>query len=180
MPVEGTQGIGPVRGESGVSRATSFPSSSVSSRGSLRRAPVEEEGSSSSVNRIEDVVTLSDAAESGLDTEESREALSPVEGRTDEPEETAIENQLNQQRIEQQEARDAEQAEASEEDAPDQQLTGALSLRFRQDEETGEDIFQLVERDTGDVVRQIPAEEALEFRRRFEESLSGLIISQQA
>lgn len=59
-------------------------------------------------------------------------------------------------------------------------LNQNLSLRFRRDEETGTEVFQLVEQDTGEVVRQVPSEEVLEFMQKFEESVTGLFVSKQA
>ena len=54
-----------------------------------------------------------------------------------------------------------------------------LTVRFKTDEETGVDLFQLVEQETGEVVRQIPSEEILAFLRKFQDT-SGLLFSEQA
>lgn len=58
-------------------------------------------------------------------------------------------------------------------------LDDNLALRFGEDKETGQGFFQLVERESGEVVRQVPSEEILEFMKRFQ-SFSGLLFSQQA
>lgn len=54
-----------------------------------------------------------------------------------------------------------------------------LRLRFSRDEETGKDVFQLVEPDSGEVVRQIPPENILEFIKRFQTSVSGMLLSEK-
>lgn len=61
-----------------------------------------------------------------------------------------------------------------------EQFNDNLALRFERDEETGRQIFQLVDKETGDVVRQIPPQQILEFSKRFQEFVSGLLFSEQA
>ena len=58
-------------------------------------------------------------------------------------------------------------------------LNEHLSLRFTTDEDTGANLFQLVEQKSGEVVQQIPSEEVLEFMKKFRD-LSGLLFSEQA
>lgn len=60
-----------------------------------------------------------------------------------------------------------------------QKINERLTVRFSTDEETGVDLFQLIEQETGDVVRQIPSEELLEFLKKFQDT-SGLLFSEQA
>jgi len=57
-------------------------------------------------------------------------------------------------------------------------LNENLSLRFGHDENSGEDFFQLVEKDTGDVVRQFPPQSLLDFREKFKD-FAGLIFNQE-
>jgi flagellar protein FlaG len=60
-----------------------------------------------------------------------------------------------------------------------ERLNNELTLRFGEDEETGVGFFQLVEKETGDVVRQVPPESILEFMKNFQ-GFSGFLFSQQA
>lgn len=60
-----------------------------------------------------------------------------------------------------------------------EKLNEDLTIRFGQDEESGEDIVQLVEKKSGDVVRQFPPQELLEFRERFKD-YAGLLFNQDA
>jgi flagellar protein FlaG len=61
----------------------------------------------------------------------------------------------------------------------DSKLNKNLSLRFGNDETTGKDFFQIVEKDTGDVVRQFPPENFIDFLKKFN-TISGLLFSDQA
>jgi uncharacterized FlaG/YvyC family protein len=58
------------------------------------------------------------------------------------------------------------------------QLSQQLSLRFLTDEDTGLDYFQLIEKDTGEVIRQYPPEEMLDLVRGLREAAS-LLFSQE-
>lgn len=58
-------------------------------------------------------------------------------------------------------------------------LNEHLRLRFSTDEDTGQDLFQLIEQKSGEVVQQIPSEEVLEFMKKFRD-FSGLLFSEQA
>jgi flagellar protein FlaG len=49
------------------------------------------------------------------------------------------------------------------------------SLRFTIDESSGRTVISVIEKDTGQVVRQIPSEEMLALARRFEEAGAALI-----
>lgn len=60
-----------------------------------------------------------------------------------------------------------------------ERLNENLSLKFGQDEKTGENYFQLVEKDTGDVVRQIPPQNIIDFMKKFKD-FSGLLFNQSA
>jgi len=50
-----------------------------------------------------------------------------------------------------------------------------IGLKFSVDEETGTRIIQVINVDTGDVVRQIPPQEVIEFMHRLDESKGSLI-----
>jgi flagellar protein FlaG len=52
-----------------------------------------------------------------------------------------------------------------------------LKLRFYQDRDAGVRVIQVVDAETGDVIRQIPPEEVVNFMRRFEEA-KGYFVSQ--
>lgn len=58
-------------------------------------------------------------------------------------------------------------------------LSEDLALRFRTDEETGIDYFQIIEKQTGDIIRQYPPDEILNLVERLRE-MQGLIVSQEA
>lgn len=49
-----------------------------------------------------------------------------------------------------------------------------VGLRFRVDEATGDTIVSVIDRDTGDVLRQVPAEEILQMRQRLQELMGVL------
>lgn len=49
-----------------------------------------------------------------------------------------------------------------------------VSLRLEQDEELGQFVVNVVDKDTGEAIRQIPSEHALELAKRIEESM-GLL-----
>lgn len=61
----------------------------------------------------------------------------------------------------------------------EKQLNTNLSLKFGQDEETGKDVIQLVEKDTGDIVQQIPPQAVLDFVEKFND-FAGLIFNEDA
>lgn len=60
-----------------------------------------------------------------------------------------------------------------------EKLNQNLSLRFGEDKKTGVDYFQLVEKETGDVVQQIPSQDMLDFVQKFKD-FSGLLFNQDA
>ena len=183
MLVEGTQTISRTRGDLGVpARATSLSSSSSIQPDRSSRGPAKgEEESSFTGTRVEDSITLSLVAESAAARPAGVGQTAPYPRGAEAPTETGKETADSniKQSIEQTNEQEQERLDQIAR-AVDERLNDNLSLRFRQDEETGEEIFQLVEQETGDVVRQIPAEEVLEFMKKFEESVSGLFISEQA
>lgn len=56
---------------------------------------------------------------------------------------------------------------------------GDRSVRFEMDDETNTLVVRVVDKESGDVVRQIPAEEVLGARRALQD-LSGLLIDTQS
>jgi len=77
-------------------------------------------------------------------------------------------------------ARDAERKrleKATEE--LNQKLNQNLSLRFGEDQDSGKDYFQLIEKETGDVVQQIPSQDVLDFVQKFRD-FSGLLFNHDA
>ncbi len=62
---------------------------------------------------------------------------------------------------------------------PDRQVAYKLlsvQLKFQIDEETGERVVQLIDRETGDVVRQVPPEEILQFIKALRD-INGMLFS---
>jgi len=84
--------------------------------------------------------------------------------------------------------RDAAAAEKAEEleqkrlekltDELNGKLNENLALRFGKDAKTGEDFFQLVEKATGDVVRQFPPQSIIDFREKFKD-FAGILFNQE-
>jgi len=50
-------------------------------------------------------------------------------------------------------------------------------LRFSVDEESGRSVVKVIDSETNETIRQIPAEEILELSNRLQESQSGLVIA---
>jgi len=100
-------------------------------------------------------------------TEQSQSVGSPEE-KTAEATREAIDQsrELEQERLE----------EITEE--LNSQLNENLSLRFGRDENSGENFFQLIEKDTGDIVRQIPPQSLIDFKERLRD-FAGLLFNQE-
>ena len=178
------------QGESVSARTTSLPSSSKkTATGPEQRPTTLEEGASSSPQKAEDTLTLSTrtgatpigaAGAAPVQEEESAQTVFSLSGEPAPATEAAsptgdlIETNLESSRSKEAERLDQLQEQISE------KLNSSLSLRFKEDQETGIDFFQLIEAESGDVVRQIPAEEVIEFIKKFQNSVSGLFISEQA
>lgn len=178
MLVESTQALNrtAISDFGATSQTPSLPSSSRSTpEKSAEQAPKGEEGASFSSVEAEDLLTLSvnaenEAAQSGERSQAAETAQAESQGGA---------GNLIESNLEALESREEERRQDLKENI-DETLNEQLSLRFRQDKDTGTDIFQLVEPDTGDVVRQIPAEEVLEFIKKYQSSVSGLLLSEQA
>lgn len=104
---------------------------------------------------------------------------SSAAGRSAAASEGPLSSELAKQVEQEAELRNKEKLDRISEEINDQ-LNDQLKLRFATDEDTGLDLFQLVEQETGEVVRQIPSEEVLTFMKRFQENSSGLLVSEQA
>lgn len=180
MLVESTQALNRTAiGEFGASSQTaSLPSSSRSTPEiTTEQAPKGEEGKSFTSVANEDLLTLSVKAENEAAqaaTADEQAQVQEVAGTSGSGTENLIQSNLQAAESQEEERRQDLKEDISE------TLNEKLSLRFSQDKDTGTDIFQLVEPDTGDVVRQIPAEEVLEFIKKYQSSVSGLLLSEQA
>lgn len=60
----------------------------------------------------------------------------------------------------------------------EQQQAGSFNLRFRTDEDTGLEFFQIVDKKSGEVIRQYPPEEYLALVENLRE-VTGLIVSDE-
>jgi flagellar protein FlaG len=184
MLAEGTLSLGrPIDRISVAAQATSLPSSSRSTPEIVLAEKPEAEGTVLTVGQARDddqvVVSnlqLEDAATAGSVADTT--GLNLIARATEDEAETGISSSTNTQNIEAEREQEKERlARISEE--LNERLDGQLSLRFRTDEETGIDLFQLIKQDSGEVVRQVPAEEIVEFMKRFQ-SFSGMLFSEQA
>ena len=153
-------------------QAPSLPSSSKNQPASNATAKNEVEGGALAAPKADDqdVVSLT-SSEQPLQTKATQDTEQARTGNTEETPETELSP--------------LEKAKAEEEarlEKVTQELNGKLnenlSLKFGQDEESGVSFFQLVEKDTGDVVRQFPPESILEFRDKFKDA-AGLIFNQE-
>ncbi len=61
-----------------------------------------------------------------------------------------------------------------------QSLTSSHTLRFSIDEKLGKAIISVVDRETDEVIRQIPPETALQIAEAFEEVTSGQLLTESA
>lgn len=122
-----------------------------------------------------DVTNNNQPGNAGVRKAESNSANGRPTASSAEPLSPELAKQVEQEA----EQRNKEKLDRISEEINDQ-LSDQLKLRFRTDEETGLDLFQLVEQETGEVVRQIPSEEVLSFMKRFQENSPGLLVSEQA
>lgn len=76
-------------------------------------------------------------------------------------------------------ASDAEQVKRAAAEINRQLKNAAQSIRFTVDEALGKTIVRVVDSETGDVIRQIPSEEALAISRSIDR-LQGVLLHQQA
>ena len=169
LSLENSLSINAARSQGGAaSAAAPFSSPSVSK--------VSTQVNANSGEQFDPVVVSSE------DTVDISQALSKKEDSSLEEKnnELVTNESLNTRPLE---ANDQQQEEERIKEAAEEiseKLNESLSVRFRTDEETGESVYQFVEKETGDVVRQIPPKDLVEFNKRFDEAVSGLLLSEQA
>lgn len=171
-------------------RVASLPSSSNNPKQTSRSSQVvsEGEGVARPPKQIEDVLTISSTAK-----EEDATLATPI-SHNNASESGHVKGSesidLQAEKVESlsQEEPVLKGSEADAEESPEHvaediaeklRKDDSLSLKFSQDEETGVELFQLVEKETGNVVRQVPAEDILKFMKKFN-TVSGLLFSEQA
>ena len=181
MSADGTLSIGssPAAAVGVTVRGASLPSSSTSKpQRAVDEGNSEAEGKAPAIGQEEAEagisVTESVRAEGSQATATSAnqdEAARAEDDATSRPE--GLEEQLEQ-------TREAEQERLSRfTEEINKNINERLTLRFQTDEETGRNLFQLIERESGEVVRQFPPEEVLDFIEKFQD-FSGFLISEQA
>jgi flagellar protein FlaG len=172
-------------------QTTSLPSSSpFNSAGHPDAVDREVEGAAFAVTQGEDIVSFASTQRSEdiltfARAEQARQATATQQAKTDRAEEAKQSREAQELSIKK--AREDDEEALLQEQQRLQRITeelngklnDSLRLRFEKDQETGVDVFKLIERETGDVVRQVPSEEVLEFMRKFR-SFSGLLFSEQA
>lgn len=100
-----------------------------------------------------------------------------VSQETREPEETLSETGFSPQVNEPDPERDEKIKKLTEK--INRRLDPSFNLSFDKDEETGLDFFQIVDKKSGEIIRQYPPEELLEFVGDFRH-VSGLLFSNEA
>lgn len=154
-------------------QATSLPSSTSKKTGPTEPVSNKEEGAAFVGLQADDVVSLGTS-------QQTRDAEATDKQQADALVETADKQSSEATRESLDEARKAERERIKKIAAElNDKLNENLSLKFGHDEKSGKDFFQLVEKDSGDVIRQIPSEEILDFMRKFKD-FAGLLFSQQA
>jgi flagellar protein FlaG len=169
--VEGVQNVSrALAGNVGASRPTaSLPPSSVAQASEKASQAVQEEGASTA--RGGDLVSLSGSSRA-LNGQAPRESgtADTASGAGSDP---ANVNQSVEESLQKEEERLSQIAEAFN------QQQDQLQVRIRYDDETGLRLFQFVEKNSGEVVRQLPPDDVVAFTKRFQ-SISGLLFSEQA
>jgi len=178
---EGTLSVGSAAaGLSVTDRSAALPSSSTSKTPRVVDEPnAEAEGSAPSIGQPPseegDTVSVTALRNRGAGTAADNATKEGEAARVDgEPfGPGGLESQLEQTREREEERLSRISEQISE------NLDDGLKLKFATDEETGMSLFQLVEQDTGEVVRQFPPEEMLDFLEKFRD-FSGFLLSEQA
>ena len=186
MLVDSTQSTTRLPNEVGVSTRTASLSSSSNQAqpGSRTRTEATGEEGTTRSRSVEDSLVLSTAVEA-RDPQAVSSPTQPEAQAEATPVNDVQDNKIGQpgsfieQRLDETRSREEERIEELKNNISEE-LNQNLKLRFSTDEETGADVFQLIEEDTGDVVRQIPSQEILEFMQKFQNSVSGLLVSEQA
>ncbi len=167
MTVEGVSNVNRATADnvSASARLASLPPSSASTPTRISTQPVPEEGGSSGKTSIPgggDVVSLSTNPKTGAaGAANDSSSASPADssGAAARPAESEEELQAIAEAL-------SEQVEP-------------LVVRLERDEETGMNLFQFVDKESGEIVRQIPPKDMVEFLKRFQ-SISGVFFSEQA
>lgn len=169
--------------ESVARPTTSLPSTSnFNLAGQSDTVDREVEGAAFVARQGEDIISFAATqTENGaplVRADQARHATATQQAEADPAEETKQNQEALEQAVEQSRDEEEKRLQRITEELNDK-LNESLRLRFEKDQDTGVDVFKLIERESGDVVRQVPSEEVLEFMRKFR-SFSGLLFSEQA
>lgn len=167
--------LGVSNGLSVAKQATSLPSSSTSHAAAISAAVKKEaEGGALAERRASDSDVVSLASDDTPNAEATQEASSNLFAASN----GKANGNLTREALEK--ARQAEQQRLEKVTKEiNDKLNENLSLRFEKDEGSGEDVVQLIEKKTGDVVRQFPPQAILDFREKFKD-FAGLLFNQDA
>lgn len=149
-----------------AAQVASLPFSNLPASSKGRDLKSQEEGGATQPAEVSDTLEVSAQSQQSSDAQNAIDALDSKR-RSEESQKLANDKKTA----------DEEAQKKLEEHK--KQIEENLALRFGTDEETGTDFFQLVDTTSGDVVRQIPSENVLEFMKRFK-SVTGLLFSEQA
>lgn len=170
--------------ESVARQTTSLPSTSnFNLAGQSDTVDREVEGAAFVARQGEDIISFAATAQTEDRTllvraDQARYATATQQVEADPAEETKQNQEALEQAVEQSRDEEDKRLQRITEELNDK-LNESLRLRFEKDQDTGVDVFKLIERESGDVVRQVPSEEVLEFMKKFR-SFSGLLFSEQA
>lgn len=153
---------------------TSLPFPSRSNGNSLAPARKEVEGGAFAERRASDSDVVSLATDDAPNAEATQEA-NPNSATASSG---GSQDVTNRQALDNARATEEKRLEKLTKEL-NEKLNENLTIRFGQDEDSGENIVQLIEKKTGDVVRQFPPQEILEFRERFKD-YAGLLFNQDA
>lgn len=158
-----------------ATQATSLPSSSTSNAaGSTKAVKQEAEGGALAERRASDSDVVSLASDDTPKAQATQEA-NPTQtaAKSSDAQSTLTRDSLEK-------AREAEQKRLEKVTTEiNEKLNENLALRFEKDEGSGENVVQLIEKKTGDVVRQFPPQAILDFREKFKD-FAGLLFNQDA
>lgn len=163
-----------VQNYSVAKQATSLPSASkLNSAGQSDEVAREVEGETPASNALDLTDTVSIGGVEQVESAKATQQLQQSDQASQSEEDASFSKIVEESQQSEKERLEEVSREVNE------KLNGNLALRFGEDEATGMDYFQLVEKDTGDVVRQIPSEEVLDFMERLQAS-TGALLSEQA
>ncbi|QTD53269.1 flagellar protein FlaG [Sulfidibacter corallicola] len=95
----------------------------------------------------------------------------------EEPQQLAANAELIESLQEELRTKDLERRQEISQDISNQ-LNRNIKLKFSVDEETGTNVFQVIDRETGDIIKRYPPEEFLNFVKNFK-AVSGILFSEQ-